>query len=294
VSAYRVEHTTRYTYEHPASLCHGDGRLVPRTLPGQRVLRSELRIDPAPASLAERDDFFGNRALFFSVEGPHDRLEVRCVSEVEVADRPAPRLEQSQAWETARAQAWSGAPPPPGEARAFALESPAIPLSAELEAFARPSFAPGRPLLGAVADLMGRIHGEFAYAPESTTVATPVAEVLRLRRGVCQDFAHLALGCLRSLGLAGRYVSGYLETLPPPGRPRLVGADASHAWCSLHVPGFGWLDLDPTNDQVPTTRHVTVGWGRDYRDVTPVRGVVIGPAAAQSLAVSVDVQRVSG
>ncbi|MDF1553368.1 MAG: transglutaminase family protein [Deferrisomatales bacterium] len=288
MSTYRVVHTTRYDYEHPASLCHGEGRLVPRALPGQHLRRSELRVDPAPASLVERDDFFGNRALFFSVEGPHGSLEVTCTSEVEVAPQEPPLLEGSLAWEVARVSAWNGTDAPLIHARQFALESPAIPLSAELEAYARPSFPPARPLLAAVADLMGRIHTEFAYSPQSTTVATPVAEVLRQRRGVCQDFAHLALGCLRSLGLAARYVSGYLETLPPPGRERLVGADASHAWFAVCAPDSGWVDFDPTNNQIPRGRHVTVAWGRDYHDVAPLKGVVLG-GGRHKVRVSVDV-----
>ncbi len=286
--AYRIVHTTRYSYEYAASVCHGEGRLVPRDRPGQRVRHSELRIDPAPASFAERDDVFGNRALFFSVEGPHDRLEVTCVSEVAVQQGEPPALDASPPWEGARAAAWVGSPGSDWEAREFALDSPSVPLTAELEAYALPSFSPGRPLLAGVADLMGRIHREFEYSPEATTVSTPVAEVLRQRRGVCQDFAHLALGCLRSLGLAARYVSGYLETLPPPGKPRLVGADASHAWFAVFAPGIGWVDFDPTNNQIPRNRHLTVAWGRDYGDVAPLKGVVLG-GGQHTVEVSVDV-----
>jgi len=286
---YRVTHTTRYAYEGPVSLCHTEARLFPRELPRQRVARAEVRVDPPPTSYAEGTDYFGNRVSRFSIEEPHTSLQVTAVSEVSVlpravGDEPGASLP----WEEAAAPrlAWTG---PEGlDARPLALGSPLIAPGPELEAYARPSFAAGRHLLDAVADLMGRIHRDFAYDPHFTTVATPLAEVLQHRRGVCQDFAHLAIGCLRSLGLPARYVSGYLETVPPPGRPRLVGADASHAWFAVHVPGAGWADFDPTNDQRPSDQHITVAWGRDYGDVNPLKGVVLG-GGEHALEVSVDV-----
>jgi transglutaminase-like putative cysteine protease len=175
-------------------------------------------------------------------------------------------------------------------ARACRLDSPLVAATADLAAYAAPSFPPGRPIVDAVRALSAQLHTELVFDSTFTDVSTPIDRVLDARRGVCQDFAHLAIGCLRSLGLAARYVSGYLETRPPPGRERLVGADASHAWCAVYVPGAGWLAFDPTNDQVPPRRHVTVAWGRDYRDVAPVRGVVFGPASGQDLAVAVDVE----
>ncbi len=176
-------------------------------------------------------------------------------------------------------------------ARACRLGSPAVEVTDMVAAYAAPSFPPGRSLLAAVTDLTSRIFQDFTFDPSFSDVATPVDEILAHRRGVCQDFAHLAIGGLRAMGLPARYVSGYLETEPPPGQPKLVGADASHAWCATYLPGWGWLDLDPTNDQVAPTHHVTVAWGRDYRDVVPLRGVVVGPAARQELAVAVDVVR---
>jgi transglutaminase-like putative cysteine protease len=168
------------------------------------------------------------------------------------------------------------------------FDSPHVRTSAELQAYAAPSFPPGRPVLEAVRDLVTRIHQDFIYDATATEVSTPVATVLSARRGVCQDFAHVAIGCLRALGLAGRYVSGYLLTRPPPGRPRLVGADASHAWMATWVPRLGWVDFDPTNDLIAGQDHVTIAHGRDFSDVTPIRGIILGGGAHQ-LAVSVDV-----
>lgn len=288
MKAYRVVHTTRYEYGEVVSLCHCQGRLAPRTLPGQIVRRSQMSVNPAPTGFVERDDFFGNRALFFSVEGPHDSLKVTCTSDVELTPSPPPPLEASAPWESARMEAWRGTAAEDCEVRPFALDSPAVPLADALEEYARPSFPPQRPVLTGAADLMARIHREFTYCPEATTVATPVLEVLRKKCGVCQDFSHLALGCLRALGLAARYVSGYLETAPPPGKQRLVGADASHAWLAVFAPGTGWVDFDPTNNQIPQGQHITVAWGRDYGDVAPLQGVVLG-GGRHDVEVSVDV-----
>lgn len=292
--SYRVTHVTRYGYEVPPSLCHAEVRLFPRELPGQRVDRTELRIDPPPTCYAEDLDFFGNRVCRFSLEEPHSALDVTAVSEVTVAPlASASRPESPVPWEAALAANLKDAGAEDLDARALTLASPLVAPGPELEAYAGPSFAAGRPLLEAVGDLMGRIHREFVYDPHFTTIATPLAEVLRHRRGVCQDFSHLAIGCLRSLGLPARYVSGYIETLPPPGRPRLVGADASHAWFSVWVPGSGWVDFDPTNDQLPADQHITVAWGRDYGDVNPFKGVVLG-GGEHALEVSVDVASLSG
>jgi transglutaminase-like putative cysteine protease len=178
-------------------------------------------------------------------------------------------------------------------AREFCFESPLVPLSVAIRAYAEPSFPAGRPLVDAVSDLIERIFENFVYDPGFTTVTTPIEEVLRFRRGVCQDFAHLAIGCLRSMGLAARYVSGYLETAPPPGGERAIGADASHAWLAVFVPGGGWLDVDPTNDQIVGTSYVTTAWGRDYSDVSPLKGIVFGGGNSHALDVSVDVTRLA-
>ncbi len=177
------------------------------------------------------------------------------------------------------------------EAYEFTFDSPHIRKSDELADYAEPSFPRNRPLLQSVLELNSRIHADFKYVPESTTISTTLPEVMKLRRGVCQDFAHLMIGCLRSLGLSARYVSGYLRTLPPPGKPRLVGADASHAWVAVYFPGVGWVDFDPTNDKIPSTEHITLAWGRDYGDVSPIRGSLLG-GGGQTVRVSVDVEEI--
>jgi len=208
---------------------------------------------------------------------------------VEVDSRPPENLSDGASWERV-----VGMLRDPGNlltllAREFSFDSPYVPRSPELAEYARPSFPPGRPLLQCVFDLTERIHRDFRFLPGSTKVGTPVADVLRLRRGVCQDFTHLQIGCLRSLGLAARYVSGYLVTKPPPGKPRLVGADVSHAWVGVYSPEYGWVDFDPTNGVMPWNSHITLAWARDYDDIGPIRGVLVG-GRRQHLEVSVDVR----
>ena len=286
---YRIEHDTRYTYASPVSTSQHVAYLRPRELPRQHVHRQEISVAPRPARWTRRSDYFGNAVDQFTLLKRHDELAVRARSLVEVAPaRAHPEPALSPPWEDARRslvfQRGVGA----GEAARYAFTSPYVALDPDAEAFARSSFAPGRPLLEAAIDLMRRIHATFRFDPEGTTVTTPVGRVLAERRGVCQDFAHLQIACLRALGLSARYVSGYLLTTPPPGRPRLQGADASHAWLSVHCPRFGWVDLDPTNDCLPDEQHVTLGWGRDYGDVSPLRGVILG-GAHHTLAVGVSV-----
>ncbi|MFN8038244.1 MAG: transglutaminase family protein [Acidimicrobiales bacterium] len=289
---YRIRHTTTYRYETPVSLSYSEARVLPRSLPHQSVRFTELVVDPAPADERERLDFFGNRVAHFSLEGTHRQLTVSATSIVEIVPTSRrPAVDDDQPWEQARAELRSSADPEVIAARQFALASPLVAPDPGLEAYAMPSFPPGRPLGEAAADLAHRIHEDFAYEPGATTISTHVAEVLARRQGVCQDFAHVALGCLRSLGLAARYVSGYLETVPPEGAERLVGVDASHAWLSVHLPGSGWLDVDPTNDQIPDERYITTAWGRDYGDVTPLKGVVFNDGGDQELTVAVDVER---
>ena len=286
---YRVIHHTRYDYSQPVVLAHNEARLQPRATAVQTCTASEVVIDPPPQQRAEHDDVFGNRVLYFALQEPHRQLAVTAISEVEIG--PPVAVGDSPAWETALRNCWSRAPIPRRGWRAqFAPRFARATASPAARAYAAPSFTPGRPLLDAVADLSRRIHREFTFDPESTTVTTPLSEVLAQRHGVCQDFAHLAIACLRSLGLPARYVSGYLETVPPPGQPRLAGADASHAWFAVYVPGAGWVDFDPTNDLLPTDRHVTTAWGRDYSDVTPLKGVIFG-GGAHTLDVSVDMER---
>jgi len=276
-AGYRVEHETRYVYASPVSTSQHVAYLRPRVLAHQRVHRDELEIDPEPLESSRRVDYFGNAVDQFTLLKPHTELLVRARSVVQVS--PSGRAlapASSPPWEKVRDALRYARGAGPQEDNQFAYSSPYVAIDPVLADFAQPSFTPDRPLLAAALDLMHRIHAEFRYVPAATTITTPVSRVLTERQGVCQDFAHLQISCLRSLGLAARYVSGYLLTDPPPGRPRLVGADASHAWLSVHCPAHGWVDLDPTNDVVPELRHITLAWGRDYGDVSPLRGVILG------------------
>jgi len=285
---FHVVHTTRYTYTQPVGLCHNEAHLHPRDFELQACPDSHVRIEPPPACYHERADYFGNRVGYFSVQEPHDRLTVTATSTVHRTAAPTPDIEASVPWDRIAAHLRSAASPAALAAREYALDSPLVVGGGNLAAFASPSFAPGRPLLSAVHDLNGRIHREFTYDPHATTVSTPLAAVLEQHGGVCQDFAHLALGCLRSLGIPARYVSGYLQSTPPPGQERLRGADASHAWFAVYDPDAGWVDFDPTNDQIVSDRHVTTAWGRDYADVAPLKGVVFG-GGAHTLEVAVEI-----
>jgi transglutaminase-like putative cysteine protease len=289
---YQVEHETRYVHAGRVSTSRHIGCLTPRTLPWQAVHRHLLTIDPLPADLTTRDDAFGNRVTQFSILTPYAELRVTGRSLVELQPRrEAEDLvnpDASPAWEAVRDGGVFRRGRAFDEPAEFRYPSPFIEVTPGLEAFARVSFTDGRPLLAAAIELMHRIHDEFTFDPTATSITTPVSRVLDERGGVCQDFAHLQIACLRSLGLPARYVSGYLLTDPPPGQPRLVGADASHAWLSVWCPRHGWVDLDPTNAVLPDVRHVTTAWGRDYGDVSPLRGVVLG-SAAHDLFVGVNV-----
>ncbi len=293
MTRYRILHETRYAYGAPVSLGHHLAHLAPIDLAQQTSFGSEIEVVPTPAAYREWIDFFGNRAAYFSVETPHDTLTVRASSEVEVrAPRRRAGIGTSPSWEAVRDEVRATRRAHAAKARPFVLESPLVPLGSEVADYAAASLGAGRPLLEAVEDLMGRIHRDFAYDPTFTEVSTPIAEVLAHRRGVCQDFAHLAIACLRAHGLAAAYVSGYLETDPAPGQQRLTGADASHAWFSVWVPELGWVDFDPTNDVLPMERHVTLARGRDYADVAPLRGVLYG-GGVHNLSVAVTVERVA-
>lgn len=277
---YRIEHETRYDHDGLASTSQHVACLTPRTLPHQQVAWHELLVDPAPAGMQARTDYFGNHLHQFAILTPYTTMTVTSRSEVTL-EMPEPGLEPTRSpdWEQVRTDLLYHGSGPTAPAAEFSYPSPFTPVNADVEAFARQQFTEGRPLLDAALDLMHQIHGEFTFDPTATSVATPVSQVLAQRRGVCQDFAHLQIAALRALGLPARYVSGYLLTDPPPGQPRLIGADASHAWVSVWCPEHGWVDLDPTNDVVPTTRHITLAWGRDYGDVSPLRGVVLGGRA---------------
>jgi transglutaminase-like putative cysteine protease len=303
---FRVSHTTHYAYGDPVSLCHSIAHLKPREEPHQHCLKSQVRVSPWPSVAREHQDIFGNRVSYFSIQQSHGELEVSAVSVVEVTAPPPLDAALSPPWEAVRERLHSARDPATLQARMFALPSPATPRQPAALDFALVSFTPGRPVLEAARELMARIYGEFEYDPSSTGVATPLATVLSQRSGVCQDFAHVGIACLHELGLAARYVSGYLETLPPPGQPKLRGADASHAWYALYLPADPaaepapeagsspaagiWIDYDPTNDCLLGEQHITTAVGRDYGDVTPVRGVFYGGGEHQ-LSVAVDVDR---
>ncbi|WP_205472791.1 transglutaminase family protein [Nocardioides sp. SYSU D00038] len=286
---YRVAHTTTYGYDAPVADSVGVGHLRPRALPWQHVESTEVRVTPEPLDLGHDSDYYGNAVTYFQVVEPHTELVVEATSVVDVHPPAYDDAGLARPWERARPLA---EPHAPGAwaVTDFALASALVDHEATARDYAAASLAPGRPLGEAVLDLVARVNRDFDYDATATTVTSTVADTLARRAGVCQDFAHLTLACLRSHGVAARYVSGYLATEPAPGRSRVVGADASHAWVAVWVPGSEtWLMVDPTNDQVVADRHVTVAWGRDYADVPPVKGVIFTEAATSTLRVSVDV-----
>jgi transglutaminase-like putative cysteine protease len=288
---YKVVHATDYLYREPVPLCHNEIHLMPRDTARQRCLDYQITVNPAVDSIDRCADYFGNQVQFFTILERHPELSVVATSEVHLEGARYIPPESTPLWEQVRLAALANGHAESLEACQFTVDSPLAAASAELAEFAAWSFTPGRPWLEATLDLMARIHREFVYDPAATNVSTPLDVVLKMRRGVCQDFAHLQIACLRAWGLPARYVSGYLLTVPPPGQPRLVGADASHAWLAGWCPGLGWVDFDPTNNLVPSLDHVTVAWGRDYSDVCPIKGVFIG-GGHHTMRVSVDVQPV--
>lgn len=288
----RVVHETAYDYEEPVTTSHHEVHITPRDDGAtQACIEHEIVVSPTPAVLRARSDYFDNGTSYFGIHESHRALRVVARSVVQVGERSVPSPAQSTPWEQVRDRVARDRRRDVLRAYACVFDSPFIRASAELADLARPSFPAGRPLIEAMIDLTARIFTDFTYDPAATLISTPLAEVIRHRRGVCQDFAHLEIGCLRSLGLPGRYVSGYLITRPPPGKPRLVGADASHAWVSTFLPDFGWVDFDPANNVQPSASHIVVAHGRDFSDVTPVRGVILG-GGRHRLRVSVDVAEV--
>ncbi len=285
---YHVEHLTRYAYAAPVSQSWQLARLTPRDLPWQRLSSASLDIDPPPDERHEGQDSFGNRVTHFGLHGPHRALRVRMQCSVEVGHRPAPGAMPRGGWETVRDALCM--PLARADLMPARMSEPTrlVPLSEAARRYALASLQPGRDWLDAVLELMRRIHADFEFDPDATTVGTPVDEVLAHRRGVCQDFAHLMLACLRGHGLPARYVSGYLLTDPPPGQPRLMGVDASHAWVAAWSPAGEWVEFDPTNNQLADRRYITLGWGADFADVVPLRGVILG-SGSQSMSVSVSV-----
>lgn len=278
---YQVQHETTYRYESPVALSQQLLHLSPRELAYQRCEDHRLTIDPEPTETVTREDYFGNPVTQVLLAAAHGSLRVRADSKISIFARPAAQAGES--WEAVRDRLRTGASKAavvtaalPLEALQHAFESPHIECFRDLASYANASFARRRPIVEASLDLARRIHADFTFDGKATSVSTPLREVLTRRRGVCQDFAHLMIGCLRTLGLAARYVSGYILTNPPPGRPRLVGADASHAWVSVWCGAAGWVDMDPTNNCLVSEQHVTLAWGRDFSDVTPMRGVILG------------------
>ena len=309
----RATHVTQYLYAEAVSTCQTEVRLAPRARSGQVPLSHRFEVTPSPSYSASREDYFGNEVISFSIEQPHEVLVISSECLVEIEPSPPPNLNLSPAWEEVREEVARRAAPESFDAYQFIFESPLIRRGPEFAAYARESFEPGRRFLDGVNELSAQVFGEFRYDPRATTVATPVEDALAARRGVCQDFAHVMIACLRSLGLPARYVSGYVrpgkglvgerrmagealadsETSPPatePGAvvPRFSGSDASHAWVSVWCPMFGWQDFDPTNNVMPHGDHITLAWGRDYSDVAPVKGVALG-GGEQTIRVSVKV-----
>ena len=287
---YRVVHQTAYDYPQAVTLCHNEAHLRPRDFDRQRCLSHRVEIQPAPLTQSERVDFFGNPVYYFAIEEPHTRLLVTATSEVQLdlGGRQG-HLHASSTWEEAAARVRVETTEANLEARQYLVDSPLVTATPQIKSYAAASLGPGRSLVDAVHDLMTRIHTDFAYDPGFTSVATPLSVVFKHRRGVCQDFAHLSIACLRSHGLPARYASGYIQTLPAPGQEKLQGADASHAWFSVYEPEAGWLDYDPTNNQVPMDQHITTAWGRDYGDITPLKGVIFGGGKSHTAKVAVDV-----
>ena len=283
---YHVLHETRYDYGSAVSLSQQQLHLSPRILAWQQIEEQRIEIEPAPTWRREGIDAFGNPVAWISFDVPHDHLLIRSAMNVVVMPHLPAQLEKSMPWEAVRDHlAYNPTEHSAAdlEATRFLFESPHVRVKHELADYAADCFPPGRPVLLGAQALMAKIFREFKFDPEATTVSTPVLEVLEKKRGVCQDFAHLMIACLRAVGLAARYVSGYLLTRPPPGKPRLIGADASHAWVSVYAPGteYDWVDFDPTNNLLPDTEHVTLSFGRDFSDISPLRGIILGGGGAE-------------
>lgn len=289
---YKIKHITEYLYGDRVSHCFNVAHMIPRTTMRQKCLNAQIKVNPDTAYCSKRQDYFGNIAYHFEIQRPHKKLVITASSEVNTdAQRSEPELDLGVSCEQARELLINSKNPETLLAREYLLDSSMIKSMEALRDYARLSFTDDRPLLSCVRDLTHRIFTDFEYCPESTTIATPLEEVLTHRKGVCQDFAHLQIACLRAMGFPAKYVSGYIETLPPPGQEKLVGTDASHAWISVYSPNEGWFEFDPTNDCLAGEQHIITAWGRDYFDVTPLRGVIYGGGETPIMSVSVDVAR---
>ncbi|MEP7108964.1 MAG: transglutaminase family protein [Ferruginibacter sp.] len=288
---HKVIHKTDYTYHEPVSLCHNIIRLIPRSTNKQFCIRSVVTINPEPNVVIEYEDFFGNKLVYFAIEKEHKNLGVHVYSEIEKLSPAKERLPQYNpvTWEEA-CRLTHTLTPELINIKQFIATTPMTEADDRIADYAARSFPPGRSLFEGSKNLMTRIFNDFKFQSGFTTIATPLSLVMKERKGVCQDFAHLAIACLRSVGLPVRYVSGYIETIAAPGEEKLVGVDASHAWFSVFIPNSGWVDFDPTNNLIPSDQHITIGWGRDYADITPLRGVIMS-SGGHELHVSVDVKR---
>lgn len=287
---YNIRHTTTYTYHESVPLCHNLAMLAPRSTPLQNCLSFELHVSPLPQIIESYDDFFGNKVYYFIIEEEHETLVVTTNSTVEkkAVNRNINNVDQPS-WESVRDRFIHSS----GELiyeKQYVIPTDITAPSELITAYAMASFTTGRSMLEAVHDLMSRIYTDFKYSSGFTTISTPLSEVMQARKGVCQDFAHLGIACVQAMGLPARYVSGYLETMPAPGKIKLKGADASHAWFSVYIPSLGWVDFDPTNNTLPGEQHITIGWGRNYFDIIPLRGVIMSSNQHQ-LDISVDVTR---
>ena len=290
---FRVRHLTHYKYASRVSHCYNLANVVPRDTDRQRCLKNRITVSPTPAITHKRNDYFGNKTFHFEIQKPHTELIITADSEIQLSDNNREmNLDLGVTYGDALQYLANNTTRTTIDAREFLLNSPMIECSEQLAQYAGPSFHADRTLKSCVNDLTTRIFTEFTYDPGFTTIATPLAEVLQHKRGVCQDFAHLQVGCLRSMGIPAKYVSGYIETLPKPGEKKLVGVDATHAWAAYFCPDEGWVEFDPTNNTRAGIQHIVTAFGRDYIDVTPVKGVIFGGGAAPRLEVSVDVSRI--
>ena len=289
---YQVTHRTTFTYSQPVAISHHVLRLALRSHPRQHSLRSTLTIDPIPSVRSDGKDYFGNPLTHLTIQTPHSALVVDAQTVVDVKKPEPIHFDQSLPWDLILQQLQGSTEADILDAQQFLYDSPYVTIDDATYDFVSECFPPGRPILAGVMDLTSRIFRDFTYEGGVTEVSTPVQDVLTSRKGVCQDFAHLEIAALRSLGLPARYVSGYLLTHPLEGKEKLVGADASHAWLSTWCPGVGWVDFDPTNNCMPSDEHITLAWGRDYGDVSPINGFMIG-GGHHIPTVSVDVEPVN-
>lgn len=289
---YKVKHTTTYQYEGHVNVCQNMARLTPLTNENQQCLVSRFDVQPAPQTMQSHTDAFGNTVSYFEITRPHKELVITVESEVEVKSRSQKELfSDDMPWDAVSELLKKPLADGSVMVRDYCLPSNLVPIIGGVREYALESFTPGRPIIESTNELMKRIFEEFKYDPSFTTISTPLEKVLKHKKGVCQDFSHLAIACLRSLGLPARYVSGYIETLPPEGEEKLEGSDASHAWFAVYTPTNGWRHFDPTNNLVPADQHIELAIGRDFADVTPLKGVIYG-GGAHELDVAVDVRRV--